>query len=197
MNRTAQCYQRAHTSLTTSSIWGTGTLHCAHIVISVCTRSCPCVCGCAHTCIWIYLFIPFSCFLYSHCSWFEAVEARKLRVAVGSFLDLTELTTDTMDQFGWLLYCVYTPALWHGFVQFVMHSYCIVAVLSALHMVNMYAMLWSQCTCTWMVYRLMDYFSLMNHAPLPLPNDCSHPIVRRWHALANYELQTWTRGTML
>ena len=33
--------------------------------------------------------------------------------------------------------------------------------------------------------------------PLLLPNDCSHPITRQWHALANYTLQIWTRGTML
>ena len=119
-----------------------------------------------HVCIWIYLFFPLSC-LYSRCSWFEAEEARKLRVAVGSFLDSIKLI-DTMDQFGWLLYCVYTPALWHDFVQFVMHSYCIVAVLSALHVVNMYAMLRSQCKCTWMVYIQTDGLLLFD-APSPPP----------------------------
>ena len=43
-----------------------------------------------------------------------------MRVAVESFLDLIYLTIDTMDHFGWLLYCVIVP---HAYTQ---HLYCVV-----------------------------------------------------------------------
>ena len=73
---------------------------------------CVCVCVCvsrqlhiiqAYVCMCVCMYVPTTIhhsFLCSCCSRFEAEEARKLRVAVGSFLDLITLTIDTMDQFG-------------------------------------------------------------------------------------------------
>ena len=72
----------------------------------MCASVCVCVCKrvyiwfvnvCVQLCIYMSVHPSFSC---SCCSRFEAEEARKLRVAVGSFLDLITLTIDTMDQFG-------------------------------------------------------------------------------------------------
>ena len=54
--------------------------------------------GCVHSSVFIMTIHPN--FICSCCSQFKAEKARKLMVAVESFLDLIALTTDTMDVFG-------------------------------------------------------------------------------------------------
>ena len=104
--------------------------------LCVCVCVCVCVGGCVHSSAFIMTIHPN--FICSCCSQFKAEKARKLIVAVGSFLSLITLTTDTMDMFGWLLciviiQCTYshtTPA----------HSICmhahLLAVFGALDVVN-------------------------------------------------------------
>ena len=62
---------------------------------------CVCVCVCVFVCT--LLCIHVTNFFCPCCSHFEADKARKLRATVVFFLDLITLTTDTMDQPGWLL----------------------------------------------------------------------------------------------
>ena len=88
----------------------------------------------------MYIHARFMFFVFMLQTIIEVEEARKLRVAVGSFLDLVTLTSDTI----WAclddccivctciiiipVTCIHTQTLhyMHGFVQFVMHGYCIV-----------------------------------------------------------------------
>ena len=95
----------------------------------------------AYVCMCVCTYVPTTIhrsFLCSCCSRFEAEEARKLRVAVGSFLDLITLTIDTMDQFGWLLYRL------HAFTQLL---HCMAFFCTVCHAWLLY-ILWDAWTVT-------------------------------------------------